>query len=50
MVQEIITLECTTCKNRNYTSTKNKKNVAERLQRKKHCRFCRTHTVHKEIR
>jgi len=47
-MQELITLSCTECKNRNYSSTKNKKNVTERLERKKFCRFCRKHTVHKE--
>ena len=46
----IITLECTDCKRRNYTSTKNKKNTTERLELKKYCRFCGSHTVHKETK
>ncbi|MEW6243194.1 MAG: 50S ribosomal protein L33 [Bacillota bacterium] len=46
----IITLACTDCKRRNYTSTKNKKNDAGRLEMKKYCPFCRTHTVHRETR
>ena len=45
-----ITLECTVCRERNYATTKNKKNVTERLELKKFCRFCRKHTVHKEVR
>jgi large subunit ribosomal protein L33 len=49
-MRDIITFECTKCKNRNYTSTKNKKTTTERLEMKKFCRKCRTHTPHKETR
>jgi large subunit ribosomal protein L33 len=49
-MREIITFECTKCKNRNYTSTKNKKKTTERLEFKKFCSRCRTHTPHKETR
>ncbi|HLE08385.1 MAG TPA: 50S ribosomal protein L33 [Thermodesulfobacteriota bacterium] len=49
-MREIITLACTECKRRNYTSTKNKKTVTERLELKKYCKFCRRHIVHKEIK
>ena len=47
-MQETISLACTECKRRNYTSTKNKKTNTEKLERSKYCRFCRKHTVHKE--
>ncbi len=47
---EIITFQCEICKNRNYTSVKNKKNTPDRLERKKYCKFDRKHTVHKEIK
>ena len=50
MAREIITLQCGDCKNRNYSSTKNKKTKSERLELKKFCRHCRKHTVHKEIK
>ena len=50
MPREIITLQCTECKRRNYTSTKNKKSSSERLELKKFCPFCRKHHVHKEIK
>ncbi len=50
MVQEIITFECADCKNRNYTSTKNKKKNPDRIERKKYCRFCRKTTIHKETK
>ncbi|WP_018249370.1 50S ribosomal protein L33 [Orenia marismortui] len=49
-MREIITLECTDCKRRNYSTTKNKKNQRERLEIKKYCKFCKEHTVHKETK
>ena len=45
-----ITLACTECKQRNYDTKKNKKNDPDRLEMKKHCRFCRKHTLHKETK
>ncbi|HEX2770500.1 MAG TPA: 50S ribosomal protein L33 [Geobacteraceae bacterium] len=47
-MRDIITLSCTQCKQRNYTTTKNKKNTPQKLELKKYCRFCRAHTPHKE--
>jgi large subunit ribosomal protein L33 len=44
-----IQLACTECKNRNYSTTKNKKKQ-ERLEFKKFCRVCRKHTPHKEVK
>ena len=49
-MREIITFQCGECKNRNYSSTKNKKTTTERLEMKKFCRWDRQHTVHKETR
>lgn len=49
-MRTIVTLACGDCKRRNYTTTKNKKNDASRLERRKYCRWCRTHTVHRETR
>ena len=46
----IITLECTQCKERNYSTTKNKKNDANRLELKKYCPRCNSHTTHRETR
>jgi large subunit ribosomal protein L33 len=45
-----IILACVDCKQRNYTSMKDKKLHAERLETKKHCRFCNKHTVHRETK
>ena len=49
-MQEAITFECTVCKNRNYCSTKNKKQNPDKLQRSKFCKFCKKHTQHKEVK
>ena len=43
-----ITLACTECKRRNYMTTKNKKTTPDRIELKKYCSFCKTHTTHKE--
>ncbi|HIC91109.1 MAG TPA: 50S ribosomal protein L33 [Syntrophaceae bacterium] len=45
-----ITLACTGCKRRNYTTTKNKRTTPDRLGLKKYCKFCRSHTIHKEVK
>lgn len=45
-----ITLECTSCKRRNYITMKNKMNDRERIELKKYCAGERRHTVHKETR
>lgn len=49
-VRVIVTMECTDCKNRNYATTKNKREHRERLELKKYCRHCRHHTAHRETR
>ncbi|MGA3261687.1 MAG: 50S ribosomal protein L33 [Bryobacteraceae bacterium] len=50
MAREIITLQCGECKNRNYSTTKNKKTTTERLELSKFCPHCRKHQPHKEIK
>ncbi|MBI2885106.1 MAG: 50S ribosomal protein L33 [Candidatus Omnitrophica bacterium] len=50
MAQDLITFACTTCQRHNYASSKNKKNTTGRLERKKYCRWCHSHTVHKETK
>ncbi len=49
-MREIITLACNDCRERNYSTVKNKKNDPDRLERRKYCRRCRKHTVHKEVK
>jgi large subunit ribosomal protein L33 len=46
-MREIVTLQCTECKERNYTTTKNKKTTTGRL---KFCNRCRKHQAHKETK
>ena len=45
-----ITLACAECKNRNYSTMKNKKNTTERLELSKYCKSCKKHTAHKETK
>ncbi|MGQ9496884.1 MAG: 50S ribosomal protein L33 [Desulfotomaculales bacterium] len=45
-----VTLACTECKRRNYTTTKNKKNDPGRIELRKYCRWCGRHTPHKETK
>ena len=49
-MREQITLQCTECKRRNYTGTRDKRKRPERLELKKFCRFDRKHTLHKEVK
>lgn len=45
-----VTLECTECKRRNYTTSKNKSTNTDRLELKKYCKWDNKHTVHKETK
>ena len=47
-VRPKITLACTECKERNYITKKNRRNDPDRLELKKFCPRCRTHTPHRE--
>ena len=46
----IVTLECTECKERNYTTQKNRKNDPGRIELQKYCPRCHKHTAHKETK
>ncbi|MBI2304933.1 MAG: 50S ribosomal protein L33 [Chloroflexi bacterium] len=46
----IIHLACNQCKERNYTTSKNRRNDPDRLELSKYCFHCRAHTAHREIR
>jgi large subunit ribosomal protein L33 len=45
-----ITLACNDCKERNYTTSKNRKNTVDRLELNKFCPRCRRKTGHRETR
>jgi large subunit ribosomal protein L33 len=49
-MRDQITLACSDCDRRNYTTTRNKKKQQNKLEIKKYCRFCRKHTTHKETK
>jgi len=46
----VVTLACTECRSRNYTSSKNRRNDPDRLELKKYCPRCRVHRIHREVR
>ncbi|MBM4403370.1 MAG: 50S ribosomal protein L33 [Candidatus Cloacimonetes bacterium] len=49
-MRDIIILACEECKNRNYTTTRNKRKHPNRMELKKFCPSCRRHTLHKQTR
>nr|ARO91368.1 50S ribosomal protein L33 [Rhodochaete parvula]ASK39556.1 ribosomal protein L33 [Rhodochaete parvula] len=60
-VRIVISLECTVCKtlpneskrksgSTRYSTTKNRRNTTNRLEIKKFCPHCNTHTLFKEIK
>lgn len=48
--ENMIKLECTSCKNANYRSLKNKKKLKGRLELEKFCGTCGKHVTHKETK
>ena len=50
MARDIIQLQCTECKQRNYSTTKNKRRTPNRLELQKYCPFERKHTLHREAK
>ncbi len=47
---EIIALQCTECKRKNYTTDINRKNIQGKLELNKYCQFDLKHTLHKETK
>jgi large subunit ribosomal protein L33 len=45
--ERFVFLECTECRNRNYTTGKRAR-AEYKLEKKKFCKFCRSHTDHRE--
>ena len=50
MPRDIVILECTSCKERNYTTTKDKRKHSGRIEQVKFCPRERKRTVHKETK
>jgi large subunit ribosomal protein L33 len=49
-VRVAITHACTESKRRNYQSEKSKRNSPDRVEFKKYCPWCKSHTPHRETR
>lgn len=52
-MRDIVLLQCTECKNKNYSTRRKKKTAAsgtEKLQLSKYCKHDRRHTKHKETK
>jgi large subunit ribosomal protein L33 len=47
---ELIALQCTECKRKNYTTSKNRKNMQEKLELNKYCKWDHKHTLHRETK
>ncbi|MFH1098504.1 MAG: 50S ribosomal protein L33 [Candidatus Uhrbacteria bacterium] len=47
----IAKLECAECRRINYRTSRHKKRLSKvRLELKKHCKWCKKHTAHKETK
>lgn len=46
----IISMACQDCKERNYATTKNRRNDPDRLELRKFCPRCKKHTAHRETK
>jgi large subunit ribosomal protein L33 len=49
-IRMVVTLECTECRERNYTTEKSRRNDPQRIEIKKYCPRCRAHTLHRETK
>ena len=50
-MRDKIKLACTECDGKAfYTTTKNKRTMTHKLEKKKYCRVCRHHTLHRETK
>lgn len=49
-VRGTITLQCPDCRERTYSTTKNRRNDPNRIELSKYCPRCRVHKTHREVR
>ncbi|MEA3459430.1 MAG: 50S ribosomal protein L33 [Chloroflexota bacterium] len=49
-IRVAVTLACTKCGERNYLTSKNRRNDPGRLKLRKFCPRCGVHTIHKETK
>ncbi|WP_028974543.1 50S ribosomal protein L33 [Spirochaeta cellobiosiphila] len=45
---ELISLTCSECGRRNYTTSKNRRNIQGKMEFNKYCKWDKKHTTHKE--
>ncbi|TQS76090.1 50S ribosomal protein L33 [Ornithinibacillus gellani] len=45
-----VSLACSVCSSRNYTTTKNLSANPERMEVRKYCKTCGQHTIHRETK
>jgi len=50
MARDRVILACQECKERNYTTMKNKRLHPERVEFRKYCPRCKVHQAHKETK
>ncbi|HRR35411.1 MAG TPA: 50S ribosomal protein L33 [Kiritimatiellia bacterium] len=50
MPRELAIMACTECKRRNYTTTRNKRTMTNRLEMKKYCPTEKKRTLHRETK
>jgi large subunit ribosomal protein L33 len=46
----VVDMACTECRERTYTTQKNRRNDPDRIELKKYCPRCRQHRVYREVR
>lgn len=49
-MREIVHLQCSECKRKNYSTTKNKRTTTVKLEFQKFCRFDGKRTLHREAK
>ncbi len=48
--RNLFIMQCSVCKSKNYTATKNTVNIKDKLALKKFCKECRKTTEHNEVK
>ncbi|MBU1000276.1 50S ribosomal protein L33 [Patescibacteria group bacterium] len=48
--RNLFVFQCSSCKNKNYTATKNTVNIKEKLTLNKFCKHCRKTNSHNEVK
>jgi large subunit ribosomal protein L33 len=56
-IRKFVTIECLECRDNilskgvsRYLTSKNKRNTPNKLEISKYCKFCKKHTLHREVK